>query len=250
MPDALGDDRWAAIRALREGAVPTNERVALAAGVYLKSIAKRATAEGWRVLDFRHKRVCAAHREMIELAARAAAGEELDPVHLRFRALAADLGPDDEAADMGQGVSEALGELWDGASSPLEPLPDLPPLQRAERLRAMLAGRMEEMLRHAEAGRPLESRQVTALAALAQLAERIVSPPTPEEAARDRQVQSDEELAAILQRIDDQILYLAASFAAEVLVRTGMDQTEARASVYEMCGKPAQEVLDRKGYEF
>ena len=123
MPDALGDARWAAIRAICEGALPTHERTALACGVYVKSISRRAGKEGWKMLDFRRPRVRTAHREMIDLAARAAAGEELDPVDTRDCALAADDGSGAEVepgvlvgsrggGGVGHGGGNARGAGW------------------------------------------------------------------------------------------------------------------------------------------
>ena len=118
----------------------------------------------------------------------------------------------------------------------LEPLPELPPAERAARLKAMLTDRMEAMLRRAEAGQPIEGRQVTALASLAQLAERIA--PTPDGGSADAfaasveaRTRSDEELADALQSIDDRIVYLASQYAMEILVSQGVSEADAKRAV-------------------
>ena len=83
----------------------------------------------------------------------------------------------------------------------LEALPDEGPLERLARIGDNLSRRVDAMLRRAEGGRPLEGRQVAALSALAQAAERIAAL-VPEEAMQERAKRSDAELAAVLDRID------------------------------------------------
>lgn len=209
MPEALGDERWAAIRAICEGAAPTNERVALAAGIYVKTISRKATAEGWRMLDFRRPRVRTAQKAMVEIAARAAAGEELDPVDEDA----------DEAEDGAAGAALAIEPLA------IEPLADLPPFERAQWLQDMLTRRSEEMLQRAAAGQPIESRQVAALSAMVGLAERIgaLSP----EDLRQHSKASDDELAAMLEKIDERIVVLAAAHARNCLLALGLSEREA-----------------------
>jgi hypothetical protein len=214
MPEALSDARWAAIRTLAEGALPTHERLAAATGVYVKTISRRAGQEKWRTLDFRRKRVGAAHRVMIDLAARAAAGEELDPV--------------DQETDLAEG---GFGAAEPGEA--MEPWPDLPPAERAARIGAALTRHTETMLRRVEAGQPLESRQVAALSSLVQLSERIAL--LAREEAREQQAKSDEERAELLQRINDRIVALAeelgAQFARQVLLDQGLSEADITAAL-------------------
>jgi hypothetical protein len=219
MPDALFPDRWAAIRELREGALPTDERVARAAGIGAKTVARRAGAEKWRTLDFRFKRVAAAHRAMIELAARAAMGEELDPV---------DEEAERQALSFGAVVPATLPEPW----------PDEPPAARMARIGAVLTGHTETILRRVEAGQPLESRQIAALSSLVALSERIAAM-TRERALEEDQAR-DEKVADAIHRINRRIVYLA--------------QCEARRLVVELFGIPQSEVdaklpapVDRSG---
>src|SRR6185312_838534 len=64
MPEAISAEQWAGIRELVEGEPPTQERIARAADIYVKSIARQATLEGWRTLDLRFGRVRSAHQTM------------------------------------------------------------------------------------------------------------------------------------------------------------------------------------------
>lgn len=196
MPEALSDERWLAIRELCEGGLPTHPRVAAAAGIYVKSISKRVGEEGWKTLDFRFKRVAAAHRAMIALADALRQGHEVDEVEEEPAIL-----PEAPAA---------------------EPLSGLPPGERIARMGAILARRTEAMLMKVEAGQPLEGRQVAALSGLVQLAERIAV--LAREEAGEKQRQSDEKLADVLRRIDRRIVELSYVGARFVLVyQCGVD---------------------------
>ncbi|MCO5160011.1 MAG: hypothetical protein M9939_02660 [Mesorhizobium sp.] len=196
MPEALSDDRWLAIRELCEGEAPTHVRVARACGVYVKTISARAGEDGWKTLDFRYKRVGAAHRAMITLAAELREGHEADPV--------------EEEPAFVAGAPAA------------EPLSGLPPAERIARMGAILARRTEAMLMKVEAGQPLEGRQVAALSGLVQLAERIAV--LAREEAGEKQRKSDEKLADVLRRIDRRIVELAYVGARFVLVhQCGVD---------------------------
>lgn len=215
MPEALSDAQWAAIRELVEGGLPTHQRVAHASGVYVKTISRRAGDEKWRTLDFRHKRVGAAHRAMIRLAAEVRAGVELDPD-----------GADEEDVALGDG---GAGEADGWAAGPhgdeaLPPLPDEDMEDRLARISDLLSRRTLDMLRHAEAGRPLERRQVAALTALTQLAERMAVMAR-SHAAR-HQAQEDESRADVLAQIHERIVQLAHEMAREVLGELGVDQAE------------------------
>ena len=90
------------------------------------------------------------------------------------------------------------------------------------------------VLRRAEAGRPLDRRHVAALSTMVQLAERIAV------LARDQIVKegmkSDEEMAKVLNRVNNRIIYLACELAQQILVESGMSAAEARAAVDRRLG--------------
>ena len=209
MPEALSDAQWAGIRELLEGEVPTHERVARASGVYVKTISLRAGRDGWRTLDFRFGRVRSAHRAMIELAAMARGGEELDPVDQ----------PVEEPEIWMQEERGALPEPADGLS----------PQERLARTNGMLARRMETMLVRAEGGLPIETRQVAALNGMVQLSERIAA--LSETGVAQAQIDSDAELAGVLETVNNRIIHLARCFAGQILIENGMSEAEAERAV-------------------
>lgn len=220
MPEALGDKRWEAIRAICEGAMPTNERMAAAAGIHVKSISKRAAAEGWSKLDWRRPCVRTAQLKMIEIAARAASGEEMDPV---------DAEAEQEASGFGAAEPAAA----------LEPWPDEPPAARIARIGAVLTKHTETILRRAEAGQPLESRQITALASLVALSERIAA--LAREEVRRKEEESDETLRETLRIINLKIIYLAQCEAREIATQVfGIPRAEVDAKLPE----PVDRALD------
>lgn len=215
MAEALGEERWAAIRDICEGAFPTHERMAAACGLYVKTISRRVASEGWQTLDFRRPRVRQAYAAMVDIARRAGAGEEFDPVD-------DDDAPDDADEDgvVAPGVMEAEREL--------AAIADLPAAGQIARLRALLTRRSAELLARAEGGRPFESRQVAALTGMVSLTERIAALAVEEQ--RRENVGETEEIRDVLARLDARIEYLARGYARIIAVETfGLDAEEVDA---------------------
>lgn len=190
----ITDQQWAAARALVEGHPGTHERVAACMGVHVTTVSRRAVQDEWQSVDYRHARLRRAMADVVELSQRIRTGEEPDP---------ADPEAGDEDARLG--AAEAVEEP--------EPWPDEPPAARMARIGAALTRHTERILRRAEAGRPIESRQVAALSSLVALAERIAAMAREEEARQ--QVEDDEELAGVLDRINDRIVALAEELAGQ-----------------------------------
>jgi len=211
MREPVSAEKWAAARSLVEGGLPTHARVAACLGVHATTVTTRSTQEGWRGLDFRSPRIRRAQLHMIELAARHRIGEPLDPV--------------DAEGEAGTGAD------IDAAVAALPPLSGLSEGERRERLKGILAGRVEEMLRLAEAGRPIEVRQVAALSSLLALMDKVLPAPDAEAAPTPRAADGDEELRTVLRKIDDRIIYLAAGYAVTILMARGLSEREAHAAV-------------------
>ncbi len=209
MPEALSEAQWSGIRELLEGEPPTHERVARAARVGVKTISGRAGRDGWRTLNFCFGRVRSAHRDMIELARMARDGEELDPV-------------DRPVEEPEMWTQEDRGKLP-------EPADGLSPQERLARTNGMLARRMEALLVRAEDGRPIETRQVAALNGMVQLSERIAA--LSETGVAQAQIHSDEELAGVLETVNNRIIHLARCFAGQILIENGMSEAEAERAV-------------------
>jgi hypothetical protein len=221
MREAITDTQWAAARAIIEGAPTTHARVAACMGVHTTTVSHRVSEYGWKSLDFRHPRVRAAHSAMVALAAAARAGEELDPAD------ALDEAGEDAVRAASGGPEDLAGAA---AATALEPLAELPPEERIVRIGAMLTRRTEAILVRIEAGQPVESRQVASLASLVQLSERIAV------LARQEMVKqaypSDKQVGDVLERLNKRIVYLAISYAREILFnRGGMSQAEIDAAI-------------------
>jgi hypothetical protein len=97
-------------------------------------------------------------------------------------------------------------------------------LERIRILANMLLERLEEVTRAAlEGGGRIDKAEIEAIISLTRSLEKIVEITRPEEAARDNQIAQDEELAAMLQAINDKIIELAWEIAREILEQDGGD---------------------------
>ena len=100
-----------------------------------------------------------------------------------------------------------------------------PPGQRAARVGAVLAGRLERLLTEVEAGQPVDPKEVATLSSLVQLSDRIAA--LAEAQADVEARQRDDDLRNMLRRIDDRIIYLATAHARALLVEEfGIAQAE------------------------
>ena len=208
MPDVVTDEQWAAARALAEGQPPTHTRIASAMGIHFSNLCHRATQDSRKKLDFRLGPVKKAHKALIEMAARAAAG------------LPAEEGPkprDEDIVDI-----PVFDHLPDAVSPEVQAViatrAGETPQERLARIGEMILSQTDKLLTRAElSGRTPDRHHVAALMAMTQLAERLAD--RMDRMPRDKGDIDDAELAKILQRIDDRIHYLANSFAADTLRR-------------------------------
>lgn len=219
MREAITDAQWAAGRALAEGEPQTHARIAANMGVHTTTVSHRASEECWKSLDFRHERIRVAQRGVQALAAAIRAGQELDPAEGEL-----DGATRDALAQAGLLAPAAAAEMDE-----VEPLSDLSPGERIARIGAILNRRTEAILQRVEAGQPVESRQVAALSSLVQLSERIAVMAQQEVAEEARK--SDDELAAILQKVNDRIIYLAVNLAKRILLEHGMTEAAAHLAL-------------------
>ena len=104
-------------------------------------------------------------------------------------------------------------EGWKLHGSPQEDL--------AERVRAMVSvalARFEAMCRTIESGGRIDKAELDAIAAIMRGLEKIGDMVMrPEEAARQEQIRRDEDLAAVLEHINDRIVELARDLAGQIL---------------------------------
>lgn len=211
MREAASDEPWASGRALCEGATPTHALIGACMGVDVAIVSRRATQEGWNGLDVHRPRVAAAHRRLVEFVQPATAVGRLNPL-------------------VGGRLS---GEGAVEGAETSQPLDDVDPRQRLARIGEMLTRRTEALLRDAEAGHTLDTKQVSALGAMVQLAERI-EVLARENAARV-QIKRNEQLAEVLDKIHKRICYLACQMSRRILTDVGVsgEVIEAAVGAYE-----------------
>ena len=110
----------------------------------------------------------------------------------------------------------------------LERAPQEDVAQRIRITAALLLNKVEALGRAAmEEGGKINKAEIDGLIAMIRGLDKIGEIMRPEEAAKENQIRHDEELAAVLDRINDRILELAREFAAEM----GADQCGAERGV-------------------
>lgn len=204
LKDPITDAQRAAARALVEGEAPTHARIAACMGVNVTTVSHWASEGGWAGLDFRHPRVRRAQRGMVALARAARAGED-----------APDAADDGDEAGRDAVVAAGLAASPDAeGEAALARLAELPMPERTARIGKILTRRVESVLEGIEAGRPVETRQVVALNALVQLAEKITA--MTEEDRRKAAIRTDEEVGELFERVKRKILVQALHFCRQV----------------------------------
>lgn len=202
--------QWLAARAVSEGAAPTRRRVAAMLGCDDSAVYGRAAEEDWRRLDFRQRDVRDAHRDFIACAAAAALDDD--------GALAEPHVPDE---DDGRELLEegdlsprpAAGEV------PAEIRPGDDPVAVLARCASLVARRVSAVIARAEKGSRIHKTEIDALVAMMRMMERWEA--LAKERVKQEQAQSDEDLAAVLARINDRIVELARGLAAQLVAARG-----------------------------
>ncbi len=230
MAEAVTDAQWAGARALLEGNAPTHSRVAAAMGIHVTTLSHRAAEMGWKGLNFRLKLVRKAHATMIDIATRAAAGLPLDEPE-----------PEADPNDIPEGDGLDLDVPSQKLADMMEDVANEDPDERVARISGMIAAQADRLLRRAAAnGSTPDRRQIMTLIALTQLAERIATQARSH--AVTREIKSDEEVAAVLRRIDNRIIYLAKGHALQILRQRGVSEDELRDLEAEV--KAAQKMAE------
>lgn len=217
MARVLTPEQWAALRALAEGEPPTHSRLASAVDVHPSTLTHRAAGDGWRGLDFRHLIVRVLHAFMVDCSAAIRAGRPLPPAPREAfgdaaNTYGAQARPPDDGTD---GSGETFGSAEKDEAA-LARAASLPQAERLGRVAAILAGRIETLLIGVEAGAELDPKQVTALSALVQLAERIAG--MGEQQAAATAMATDREIAEAIGILDAQILRHAHAEARRLLI--------------------------------
>jgi hypothetical protein len=167
-------ERWAALRALREGEAPTFSLLAAAANLNVTTIRDRATRYNWVKQPFQSRKKREAWAGRGQLAA-LATGEGTTPDLSELEALTR---PEDQIAWLGAYMVRALAKLIASANAGV-----------------------------------LDKAEIDALSSLMRMLERSKALAVGVETRTDNQTDDDEDLAEALRRIDDRIIELAEAHA-------------------------------------
>lgn len=207
--------QWIAARAVSEGAHPTRKRVAAVLGCDDSAVYARAALEEWKRLDFRSMAVRDLHEEMMAAAghggragARAAGGGEED---------AAD--DAEEAGGERTGIADGGwrdGDGGDGGGGGFASDPDGDPASMPASASGFLSRQLARLMARADRrGGRLDKRDIDGLAALARMMERWETLAT--ERTRQEETESDDQIAELLEKINDRIAVLARTEAARLV---------------------------------
>lgn len=195
-------------------AAPTRRRVAAVLGCDDSAVYARAAEEDWTRLDFRQRDVRDAQRDFITCAAAAAlrdggAGDALPEP---------DEPDEDDWNDMrreaGLQSRPAAGEdVFTGTQ------PDDDPVTVLARCASFVARRVSTVISRAERGSRIHKADIDALVAMMRMMERWEA--LAKERVKQEQAQSDEDLAAVLARINDRIVELARGLAGQLVAARG-----------------------------
>lgn len=227
MQRGISVEQWAAIRALREDALPTFPLLATATGFNVSTLRERASREGWKKQPFqsavqRAARVMALERSRADpravlawaegrltvLALLAAAEREAEA------AAPGGMASDDAETGgaTGEGAGAADGAGAGGAAAPAAAAGEGAALgEKLEKLAGLLARQVDAIVdAAAAAGARLDRQGIDEVAALLKLSEKALAlAPGGQGAQAEHETRSDDELAAILALLDDRVVELA-----------------------------------------
>lgn len=232
MQRGIGAEQLAAIRALREDALPTFPLLATATGFNVSTLRERASREGWKKQPFqsavqRAARATALERSRADprgvlawaegrltvLALLAAAEREAEAAAAGGTAWddAECGGATDAGPSAGPGAKDAAGT--GGAAVPMAATGEGAALgEKLEKLAGLLARQVDAIIDAAEtAGARLDRQGIDEVAALLRLSEKALSLAADGGRGADEthETRSDDELARMLAALDDRVVELA-----------------------------------------
>jgi hypothetical protein len=210
--------QWLAARAIAEGEPPTRKLIAQVLGCNETTLYERAALEGWKRLDFRRHDVKEAHRMFVAVALEEYGGGEGGGASSEGRAAGVggagiDAHGDAQDAD-GVSVTDADradADRDDGNAADEDPVAVL------ARCASFVARRVDALIVLADDGRRIPKTEIDTLGAMMRMMERWEA--IAAERTKQAEVQSDEDLAAVLERIDDRIVALAEELAGQLVAR-------------------------------
>lgn len=200
MPPTISEKRWAALRALREGAAQTFPLLAAVADMNATTLREKASLEKWDKIYLRGRYAEAARERLNAIIRRPAAEWDAAGLDPEMEGLSwADPMPDDDTGRGGAEPAGLDGETVDGAGDPLELLARASQFVSRQILRLMAQAEQR--------GGRLDKAQIDGLVALSRMMERWEA--MARERAGEDKKKSDEELAQMLREIDERIITLA-----------------------------------------
>lgn len=239
MQRGIGAEQWAAIRALREDALPTFQLLAVATGFNVSTLRERASREGWKKQPFqsavqRAARATALERSRAdprgvlawgegrltvlallaaaqrEAEAAAAGGTAGDDAETGGATGAGTSAAPSTSPSAGPGADDAAGT--GGVAAPAAAAGEGAALgEKLEKLAGLLARQVDAIVdAAAAAGARLDRQGIDEVAALLKLSEKALSlAPGGQGAQEEHETRSDDELAAMLALLDDRVVELA-----------------------------------------
>ena len=203
MRKSLTLEHWAGIRAVAEHEPPTQARIAACAGVHQTTLAKRIASEQWRCLDFRRPAVRAAYLQGVANAW----------AHMGEGGVVGVADADAALEPRDGDATDVLNLAGEGPAA--ESLPESKPGERLGLLAGLVVRLCEQLLGAVGAHRgSLSRQQMDTVHALTRLAEKLE--PLAQERAEEHQKRSDDEIAAVLRKLEDRIIALAREYAWEL----------------------------------
>lgn len=198
--------QWLAARAIAEGEPPTRKLIAQVLGCNETTLYERAALEGWKRLDFRRHDVKEAHRMFVAVALEEYGGGEVGSGEADTY----------EGAQDADGVSVTDADRAD-ADGPDGNAADEDPVAVLARCASFVARRVDALIVLADDGRRIPKTEIDTLGAMMRMMERWEA--IAAERTKQAEAQSDENLAAVLERIDDRIVALAEELAGQLVAR-------------------------------
>ena len=196
--------RWAAIRSLAEGELPTYPLLAAAAELCHTTIAARSLRDAWEKLDCRKPAVVIAFRTA-RAVNRVGEDEGLAPAEIVAKAAL------DKGGDAGGGSFLRVTGVPDGEALPEEPVSSE---EVRGRLAELLPRQLAQVISLAERGY-VDKTRLDALLAMLRVAERADAITAQQQ--QDNEKKSDEELAELYERLDRRIDELARESAGRMV---------------------------------
>ncbi|MEO3998553.1 hypothetical protein [Mesorhizobium sp. CAU 1732] len=189
--------QWLAARVVSEELPVLRVRVAAMLGCNVRTVRARAAKEGWKRPDDRYFKIRSVHSRPVTCATGGNEGET----------------PEATDNDVRVGAMPCV------QNPSYQPLPDIrqdeDPVAVLARCASFVARRVETVIALADSGEPIAKTEIDTLAAMMRMMERWEA--LAAERAKQEKATNDEDLAALLGRINNRIVELAQDLAGQLV---------------------------------